>query len=189
MEARVDQASVGPPQDQTPFILSLGSNLGDRLAHLRGGVEFLRRRVTVEALSKVVESAPWGPLPQPPFLNLLLRGRTERSPASLLSVANEAESRAGRVRTETRWGPRTLDVDLIFFGDMRLRSVRLQIPHPRWQERPFVWWLLRDVASGMIDPTSGAALSSRTSRAVDSAPPAGVTVLGELPTGSEGGAP
>jgi len=159
-----------------PFILSLGSNLGDRSAHLGRGIDFLKSHVEVEALSQVVESVPWGPVAQPEFLNLVLRGRTEGSPAALLHMAQEAEANEGRDRGGPRWGPRTLDVDLVFFGEMRLRSVRLVIPHPRWKERGFVRWLIPEVAGEMVDPASGRRLAD-----LEAGPcPEGVQPLGSV---------
>lgn len=142
----------------SPFILALGSNVGDRTAHLRGGLDYLRRHVTIEAVSRVVESAPWGPVRQRDFLNLVARGSTDLGVHDLLRIAQDAEVEEGRVR-EVRWGPRTLDVDLIFFGDLQISSRRLQIPHPGWAERPFVYGLLPDVAGTMIDPVSGRPLA------------------------------
>jgi 2-amino-4-hydroxy-6-hydroxymethyldihydropteridine diphosphokinase len=142
-----------------PFLLSLGSNLGDRSEHLRNGIDFLKEHMDVERVSQVVESAPWGPVPQPDFLNVVVRGRTERSPAWLLRMAQASEANEGRDRGGPRWGPRTLDVDLIFIGEMRLRSVRLVLPHPHWKERGFVRWLISEVAGEMVDPASGRSLS------------------------------
>lgn len=143
----------------TPFILALGSNVGDRVAHLRGGLDLLRRHVTIEAVSRVIESAPLGPVPQGDFLNLVLRGSTHLTATDLLRVAQEAEAEEGRVR-EVKWGPRTLDVDLIFFGDLQVRSQQLEIPHPDWAERPFVYELIPEVAGSMVDPRSGRPLAA-----------------------------
>jgi 2-amino-4-hydroxy-6-hydroxymethyldihydropteridine diphosphokinase len=159
-----------------PFLLSLGSNLGDRSAHLRNGIAFLKERVDIERVSQVVESAPWGPVPQPDFLNVVVRGRTERSPAWLLRMAQASEANEGRDRAGPRWGPRTLDVDLVFFGEMRLRSVRLALPHPHWKERGFVRWLIAEVAGDMVDPTS----RRRLSEVGGDQPPEGIRPMGDL---------
>jgi 2-amino-4-hydroxy-6-hydroxymethyldihydropteridine diphosphokinase len=140
--------------DAVPFVLSLGSNLGDRAANLRLGVEFLRRRVVVDALSRTIESEPWGPVPQPPYLNLALRGHGAPDPTTLLAWAHEAELAAGRVRGE-RYGPRTLDVDIVLFGDLILETAVLTIPHPRWEERPFVRDLVAEVAGDLREPRTG----------------------------------
>ncbi len=139
----------------TPFILSLGSNMGDRLAHLEGGIRHLARAVSVEAVSIVVESPVWPPAPpQPDFLNLVLRGRTDRDARGLLELARSAERSAGRVRSVRR-GPRTLDVDIIFFGSEVIDSPELRVPHPRWSERPFVFHLVPEVAGEMREPGTG----------------------------------
>ena len=139
----------------TPFILSLGSNMGDRLAHLERGIRALARAVSIEAVSSVVESPVWAPAPpQPDFLNLVLRGRTDRDARGLLELARSAERSAGRVRSVRR-GPRTLDVDIIFFGSEMIDSPELTVPHPRWSERPFVFHLVPEVAGEMVEPGTG----------------------------------
>jgi 3-dehydroquinate synthase len=134
------------------IVLALGSNLGDRLAYLRQGLEALREHVTIGRVSRVVESPPWGPVSQPPFLNLVLSATTSLPPHDLLDRMQRVESEAGRTR-ELAQGPRTLDVDLIFFEDLRLEGPRLTLPHPSWRERPFVSDLLGDL--GISDPDSG----------------------------------
>ena len=172
----------------TRFILSLGSNLGDRLAHLERGVRDLSSTVSVEAVSRIVESPVWAPAPpQPDFLNLVLRGRTSRDARSLLELARAVESSAGRVRT-IRGGARTLDVDIIFFGTEVIDSAELRVPHPRWSDRPFVSRLVPEVAGDMVDPATGRELRGLTwpdplptSVSVVCAPP----LLG----GVDGGAP
>jgi 2-amino-4-hydroxy-6-hydroxymethyldihydropteridine diphosphokinase len=110
--------------------------------------------VRIEAVSRIVESEPWGPIPQGPYLNLVVRGRTRLPPADLLRIAHATEAKAGRVR-EARYGPRTLDVDLLFFGDVASDAPELTLPHPRWRERPFVYALLHEVAGNVTDPHTG----------------------------------
>ncbi len=146
--------SEGGDRRSVPVLLALGSNLGDRRRYLEEGVAFLRRRIRIQALSRVVESAPWGPVSQPPFLNLLLRAETRLRPLELLDRLQAAEAAAGRVR-ETPQGPRTLDVDLIFYGSLTMEHPRLVIPHPAWRERPFVHDLVAEVAGDMVEPVSG----------------------------------
>lgn len=146
------------PPVGTPFLLSLGSNLGDRRAHLESGLRSLAVHVQIEAVSRVVESEAWGPVSQGSYLNLVVRGRTVGEPAELLRIAQEAEAGAGR-RREVRYGPRTLDVDLLFFGDLTSDDPKLTLPHPHWEERPFVHALVREVAGDVVDPRSGVPLA------------------------------
>lgn len=113
--------------------VGLGSNLGDRRALLASAVaELAPRRV-----SKVVETEPWGREDQPRFLNAVAEIETDEAPEALLARLRDVEDRHGRVRTE-RWGPRTLDLDLLLYGDQRVSSPGLEVPHPRLAERPFV---------------------------------------------------
>jgi 2-amino-4-hydroxy-6-hydroxymethyldihydropteridine diphosphokinase len=130
--------------------LGIGSNLGDRLAHLQGAVDGLAAHPAVEvaAVSGVYETAPVGGPPQPPYLNAVLEVRTRLDPLALLEVAQGLERAAGRRRT-VRWGPRTLDVDLLWVGGRRLRHPRLELPHPRMRERGFVLVPLADLAPGL----------------------------------------
>lgn len=142
---------------RVPVILALGSNVGDRRAHLSRGLELLGRHLQVRSVSRVVESEPWGPVRQRKFLNLVLRAETTRSPEELLDLLQRIERKAGR-RREVHMGPRTLDVDIIFYGQERIRAARLQVPHPHWRDRPFVADLLIDVVGDMVDPVSGRSL-------------------------------
>ena len=118
--------------------LGLGSNLGDRLENLRSGVRLLAARpgVVVVRSSRVYETEPVGP-PQPPFLNAVVEVRTDLEPRGLLEACRAIEEELGRVRTE-RWGPRTIDVDLLTFGELVLDERDLVVPHPRMHERGFV---------------------------------------------------
>ena len=125
------------PETVRGFI-ALGSNLGDRLANLQRAVELLAGRDGVRVLkaSRVYETDPVGP-PQPDYLNAVLEIETSLPPARLLEEAQLVERELGRVRTE-RWGPRTIDIDLLTYGDERIDQPDLQIPHPRMHERAFV---------------------------------------------------
>jgi len=145
--------------DDISFILALGSNLGDRQANLQLGLRELAGKVTIDAVSRIIESEPWGPVrDQGLFLNLVLRGHGAHSPRELLAIAQGAEIAAGRVRG-VRYGPRTLDVDIIFMGNVVIDSPLLTIPHPEWEKRAFVRNLLPGVAGDMVDPRSGRPLS------------------------------
>lgn len=125
--------------------LGLGSNLGDRLAHLQGAVDGLAATEGVEvvAVSPVYETDPIGP-EQPDYLNAVVAVDTVLTPHALLAVGQELEARAERVR-DRRWGPRTLDVDVVLFGDVVVDEADLCIPHPRWRERDFVLAPLADL--------------------------------------------
>lgn len=132
----------------TTAVLSLGSNLGDRRATLQGAVEALLAgpgAPRAVALSPVFETAPVGGPEQGSFLNAVLVVDTGGSPHELLARAQRIEQDFDRVR-EVRWGPRTLDVDIIVFGDARSDAPELTLPHPRAHERAFVLrpWLEAD---------------------------------------------
>lgn len=127
--------------------LSLGSNLGDRRALLRDAVDSLP---DVVAVSPVYETAPVGGPEQDNFLNLVVQLETSLSPQQLLGVCHRIESSAERVR-EVRWGPRTLDIDIIWMDGVTMDEERLTIPHPRWKERRFVVAPLRDLAPDLVD--------------------------------------
>jgi 2-amino-4-hydroxy-6-hydroxymethyldihydropteridine diphosphokinase len=117
-------------------VLSLGSNLGDRLAHLRAGVELLRQVVPVTAVSAVYETAPVGVSGQAPYLNCVAVVDSD-DPQVVLTAAQRAELLRGRIRS-TRWGPRTLDVDVVTVDTVSRDDPRLTLPHPRAHERAFV---------------------------------------------------
>jgi 2-amino-4-hydroxy-6-hydroxymethyldihydropteridine diphosphokinase len=120
----------------TVVVLSIGSNLGDRLAHLQGAVDALRPWVV--AVSRVYETAPWGPVPQDDYLNaIVLADDADATPLDWLERAHAAEQAAGRTR-DVRWGPRTLDVDVVAVGDVHRDDPDLTLPHPRAHERAFV---------------------------------------------------
>lgn len=119
--------------------IGLGSNLGDREAALASAIESLVGEgwVTSPRTSSVVESAAVGP-EQPRFLNQVLIGRTSFAPLRLLRAGQAIERRLGRVRGEVRWGPRTIDIDLLAVGPSCSESEELVLPHPEISRRPFV---------------------------------------------------
>jgi 2-amino-4-hydroxy-6-hydroxymethyldihydropteridine diphosphokinase len=132
--------------------LALGSNLGDRATHLQSAVDGLDAAdgVDVVEVSRVYETEPIGGPPQDGYLNAVLAIETELDPYALLALAQRIERDAQRVRAE-RWGPRTLDVDVLLYDDVRLDGPDLTLPHPRIWERGFVLAPLRDVAPALVD--------------------------------------
>ncbi|MSU72195.1 MAG: 2-amino-4-hydroxy-6-hydroxymethyldihydropteridine diphosphokinase [Opitutus sp.] len=135
MSAVVRQAFIGG-----------GANLGDRCATLRAAIERLRKAPGMIALesSSVHETDPVSPMEQPPFLNLAIGVETTLEPEALLTLLLEIEQEFGRVRT-TRWGPRTLDFDLLAFEGETRATPALQLPHPHLLGREFVTVPLREV--------------------------------------------
>jgi 2-amino-4-hydroxy-6-hydroxymethyldihydropteridine diphosphokinase len=126
--------------------LGIGSNVGDRARHLQGAVDGLAaaERVTVVAVSPVYETEPVGGPEQPDYLNAVVAVETDLTPRQLLEIAQRLEHEAGRVRGE-RWGPRTLDVDVLLVGDEHVDEPDLVVPHPRLFERAFVMVPLADL--------------------------------------------
>jgi len=117
-------------------VLSLGSNLGDRSGHLRAGLEIIASQVAVLAVSPTYETEPVGGVEQPAYLNCVALVDTN-DPEQALAVAHLAEQTRGRLRSR-RWGPRTLDVDVIDVDGQVREDPRLTLPHPRAHEREFV---------------------------------------------------
>lgn len=131
----------------TRAFLALGSNLGDRVAFLRAAVASLP---DVVACSPVYETDPvGGPDNQGPYLNMVVQLATRRSPRELLGIARALEAAAGRERT-VYWGPRTLDVDVVWIDGVALSDPDLRVPHPRLWERPFVLAPLSDLAPDLV---------------------------------------
>lgn len=122
----------------TRVYLGLGSNVGSRSRHLSAARRRLRQNgVRILRQSRVIETEPWGVRDQPRFLNQVVEASWDGSPQGLLAVAKHVEREGGRL-PERRWGPRTIDVDILLFGDLRVADKDLVIPHPRIREREFV---------------------------------------------------
>ncbi len=134
--------------------LSLGSNLGDRKAYLRRAIKSLAPEVTVLIESAVYETPPWGMEDQPRFLNMALKAETNLTPMELRDHVKRIESDLGRVRSY-RWGPRVIDIDILFYDDLIVETPELVIPHPRLQERGFVLLPLESIAGDFVHPVLG----------------------------------
>ncbi len=147
----------------TPAFIALGANLGDPVAQLREAAQRLRDTTGLHSvqLSPIYFSAPVGVVDQPRFANAAVQLETSLSAHELLAVCHSVERAMGRVRT-VRWGPRTIDLDLIFFGTLHLSAEALRLPHPRWSERAFVVQPIYDLAPDLI--IDGVALSETLAR-------------------------
>ncbi|WP_440256180.1 2-amino-4-hydroxy-6-hydroxymethyldihydropteridine diphosphokinase [Dyella sp.] len=137
--------------------MALGSNLGHSLQTLRQAVTGLGRLPGTEvvACSRFYRTSPWGVHDQPDFINAVVRLRTALSPHELLDALMAMEAAAGRDRDGRRWGPRTLDLDLLHMDGVTLDDPRLTLPHPRIHERAFVLAPLADVAPQLDVPGQG----------------------------------
>jgi 2-amino-4-hydroxy-6-hydroxymethyldihydropteridine diphosphokinase len=143
------------PAPSQRVAVALGSNLGDSLRTLTGALRALDGAPGLRLLARSswYRTAPVGP-PQPDYLNGCALLEVSLPPEALLELLQETEQRYGRLRRE-RWGARTLDLDLIFYGSLRLESARLQVPHPRFRDRAFVLVPLAEIAPEWIDPVTG----------------------------------
>jgi len=155
--------------------IALGSNLGDRPANLRAAVEALAPEVTVLAESRVYETPPWGYEDQPAFLNMAVKGETDLEPEALLAYLKQIETQLGREKT-VRWGPRLIDLDILFYDDLVIESPPLVVPHPRLHERGFVLVPLADVAPEFVHPVLG----KRVRELLEGADVSGICPLPEL---------
>jgi 2-amino-4-hydroxy-6-hydroxymethyldihydropteridine diphosphokinase len=133
--------------------IGIGANLGDRERTIREAIELLGDEVV--AVSRLRETEPWGYADQPPFLNGALLLETERSPRGVLDRLLEIERELGRRRDGPRYGPRTIDLDLLLYGDLVVDEPGLQVPHPRLHERAFALEPLLDLDPALEVPGRG----------------------------------
>jgi 2-amino-4-hydroxy-6-hydroxymethyldihydropteridine diphosphokinase len=149
-------SATRPPAVRRHAVLSVGSNLGDRLGTLQACVHAIGGLpdTDVLAVSPVYETAPVGGPVQPDYLNAVLIVATALTPRDLLAAAHGIEAEAGRVRTE-RFGPRTLDIDIISYADQVSDDQTLTLPHPRAHERAFVLAPWHDIDAGATLPGQG----------------------------------
>jgi 2-amino-4-hydroxy-6-hydroxymethyldihydropteridine diphosphokinase len=142
-------------------MLSLGSNLGNRAENLSAARECLGQFFNVQRSSSVYETSPWGFTQQPDFLNQVLVGLTELPPFLLLERIKGIEKRLGREDTH-RYGPRLIDLDILFYGDLVLKTPELVIPHPMIPERPFVLIPLAEIVPDYVHPIMGTTIEQMT---------------------------
>ena len=133
--------------------LALGSNLGDRLANLKEAIAALTPQMNVKAKSQVYETPPWGYEDQPKFLNQVVRAKTYLEPEQLLKHLKRLEVALGRKESFPN-GPRLIDIDILFYDDLVLKTPALVIPHPRLHERAFVLMPLMDIDPDLVHPVS-----------------------------------
>ena len=136
-----------------PVYLSLGSNVGDRDANLREAIGLLAPALRVRRVSPVYETEPVDYTDQSWFLNLAVEAETDLSPTHLLARVAVIERALGRIRTTPK-GPRTIDIDILLYGDAVVRTARLEIPHPRMAARRFVLAPLADLAPDLCHPVT-----------------------------------
>lgn len=136
--------------------LSLGSNEGDRGAYLRNALRMIESDglANIVALSHVYETAPWGVTDQPWFWNLGAEIETAREPLELLNGLKLIEQGLGRGPAE-KWGPRTIDIDIVLWDDKVMERAGLTLPHPEFRRRAFVLVPLAEIAPGAVDPVTG----------------------------------
>lgn len=137
--------------------LGLGSNIGDRDAHLAAALQALAEVVTITQISSVYDTAPMHYMSQPRFHNLVCAGETTLTPIDLLHRVKDIERRLGRVQGP-RYGPRVIDIDLLFYDQLVLESDALTLPHPRLAERAFVLAPLAEIAPLLTHPVLSATM-------------------------------
>lgn len=136
----------------TSIFLLLGTNLGDRLLNLDRAITCLRDQAgEVLKLSSIYETAAWGKIEQADYLNQTLELSTSIGPHDLLPVVADIEVRMGRVRKKV-WGPRIIDIDILFYGDQVIHEDKLIIPHPHIQDRRFALTPLAEIAPDFVHP-------------------------------------
>jgi 2-amino-4-hydroxy-6-hydroxymethyldihydropteridine diphosphokinase len=135
-----------------PVFLLLGANLGEREATLSKAIELISNQIApVVAQSQLYETAPWGVVDQPSFLNQVIKIETELRPTDVLEKTLKIEKQLGRER-RLRWGARVIDIDLLYYADMILESPDLCLPHPRLHERRFTLVPLAEIAPDFVHP-------------------------------------
>lgn len=141
--------------------ISVGSNLGDRIANCRNAIDIVSSGsmdVIVSDVSSFYETEPWGNTEQGFFVNAVFKVATTLSPAELLAFLKSIESRMERT-TSGKWGPRVIDLDIIFYGNVTMSGEALTIPHPHAHERAFVLTPLSEIAPDYVHPVLGKSIS------------------------------
>ncbi|MDD5486283.1 MAG: 2-amino-4-hydroxy-6-hydroxymethyldihydropteridine diphosphokinase [Dehalococcoidales bacterium] len=140
--------------------LGLGSNVGNRQENLNKALGYIEQRMRVAAKSSVYETNPVGNTNQPMFLNMVCEVKTSLPPEFLLVLAKGIEKKLGRMENHPKDSPRTMDIDILFYGDQVLNDHDLIIPHPRLSKRAFVLVPMNEIAPDFVDPASGKTVSA-----------------------------
>lgn len=157
--------------------LGLGTNQGDRPALLASARRLIAETIgPIQSASSIHETAAWGYTDQPDFLNQVVSCQTALIPTACLRAAQAVETRLGRQRL-IHWGPRTIDVDLLYFADVLLDTPALRLPHPHIADRAFVLLPLAEIAPDLLDPRTGRTVTQMLSDLLASD--------GTRPTGAE----
>ncbi len=145
--------------------LSLGSNVGDRMAILRAALVALAdtELIRIMKVSSAYETEPVGVTDQPAFINLAVEIETAFAPLGLLNAVKEIEQRLGRTRT-VRWGPREIDIDLVLWGSRVMETAPLILPHKEFRSRAFVLAPLAEIAPDAVDPVTGLTVRTLSER-------------------------
>ncbi len=147
--------------------IALGSNTGNRLEFLLRAMRLLAEKTVLQEVGGLYESAAYGLTGQPDFYNSAVRTVTDLSPEALLKTLKKMEADVGRIQRQ-RWGPREIDLDIIFYNQQLLTADGLQIPHPDFQNRRFVLLPLADIAPGFISPAHRRTVSDLLNNCPDS---------------------
>ena len=135
--------------------ISIGSNLGDREENCKQVLRLLNANgIFIKKQSRMYETEPWGVKDQPKFINMAVEAETDKKPEELLRILKEIEKEIGRTET-VKWGPRVIDLDILFYDDLILKIPGLEIPHPLLHERDFVLKPLCEIASDKKHPVTG----------------------------------
>jgi 2-amino-4-hydroxy-6-hydroxymethyldihydropteridine diphosphokinase len=135
--------------------ISIGSNLGDREENCRQAIKLIEKNgIAVKKQSSMNETEPWGIKDQPKFINMAVEVEMDKKPEELLMILKEIEKEIGRTET-TKWGPRVIDLDILFYDDLILKTDNLEIPHPLLHEREFVLKPLCEIAPDKKHPVTG----------------------------------
>lgn len=133
-------------------VLGLGANLGNRLAYILQASELLRHRYPKKfKLASIYETPPWGELDQPRFLNTVISFSTDENASTCFHFIKEIEKELGREKTK-KWGPRIIDIDILYFGNERIQSPNLEVPHKHLHNRAFVLRPMNDIEPNCLHP-------------------------------------
>ncbi len=156
----LNEVAINLSRGWKPALVALGSNMGDRAAHIESALTAMDENQAIRLLasSELTETAPYGVTDQDDFLNGAIYIETILSPHALLAFLQQLENESGRERTR-HWGPRTLDLDLIYYSDHILHSDKLTLPHPEMQKRDFVLEPICEITPNYIDPRYGIPVS------------------------------